>query len=193
MKIESEKIALRPFETEFAATFYQWYYSGKYDEYFRHCGETFRLADFQKFVESPTIKIFCTFEKETGNLIGTCGIYDINHYDKSCKLMVMQDEGNRNKGYMFDALKLLCDLMFIGYRFHKISVAVLETNERVNALTLKGGFEFESKQIESSWHGGRYINENIYYMLESKFKEKYYGICTSGSTGSSSSTSGEGS
>lgn len=188
MKLESDKILLRPYEVEYATSLYAWYYCGRYDDYFRHSGEAYRVADFQRYVDNPNVKIFCTFEKETGDLVGTCGMYEVKPFDKSCKLMLMIDDRFQKKGYMIDTLKILADFCIMTHQFHKIGFDILENNERLNRIVQEFGFQKESTIIDSSWQNGRYLNENVYYMLEDRYKEIYYGIPSHSSSGNPGSS-----
>ena len=174
MKLERCGIHLRPYEVENAQQFYDWFYSGKYDDYFRHCEQAFRLADFQRFTESPSFKIFCIFKNETRELIGTCGIYDINANDRSCKLMALIDEKNQCQANMPAALILLGEIAIIKHGFHKLSVDVMTTNERLNRIIIENGWIKESTLIDSCWLDGRWVNENVYYMLEDTFRKLHY-------------------
>lgn len=170
MKLESEKLLLRPYEVDSALIYYNWFYSGKYDEYFRHCDYVFRLIDFQKYVDSSIVKIFSIFEKENGAIIGTCGLYNIHNIDRSCKLMIMIDEKYQGKGYMIEALKVLADMVLKTYHFHKVGFEVLETNKRLNDKLIEFGFKKEATIIDSCWVDNKFINENVYYMLEDDYE-----------------------
>ena len=176
MKLESRKVYLRPYEIEFAPVYYQWFYSGKYEDYFRHCAESYRLADFQRWVDDRSVKVFNIFDKETNLIVGTCGIYDLNITNRRCKLAIMIDEEYQGKLYMQDALIILGKLAVVDCQIHKIQVEVMESNQRLMKHIENAGFKKEYVEIDKYLGEGKFVNEALFLLLGDDFKGRYYGV-----------------
>jgi len=174
MKLESANVYLRPYETAYAPVLYQWFYSGEYDEYYRHCAEAYRLDDFQKYIANPAAKIFNIFEKASNLICGMCGIYGLNLTDRSCKLMVMLDKDYQGKKYMAEAIIALGNLAVVDCHIHKIQFEILETNERLKKVILNAGFQKEYTIIDGAWFDGEFKNEDVFCMMEDEWRERYY-------------------
>lgn len=64
----------------------------------------------------------------------------------------------------------LCGFVFDQLRLHKVTVHVLEFNERAAHMFTKCGFIQEGTERESFWSDGRYWDVRIFSILESEFR-----------------------
>ena len=76
----------------------------------------------------------------------------------------------RGKGYGQEAVMALCGFVFDQLRLHKVTVHVLEFNERAAHMFTKCGFIQEGTERESFWSDGRYWDVRIFSILESEFR-----------------------
>lgn len=173
MKLESEHLILRPYEVEYAPTFYRWFYSGDFDEYFRYYGDTFVMEQFRQFPLNTGVRLYCAFDKTTGNLVGAGGFYNTNETNRNCYLLVALEPEVRHLGYTAEILKLIGYLVFEVKHFHKVMFEVLASNKRLNSLCEKAGFLLEGTKKDSCWLNGAYVDENVYSLLEDKYRQLY--------------------
>lgn len=173
MNLNSSKILLRPFEAEWAPHLYQWYYSGDYEEYFRHYGDTLKIDDFIAVIKDPARKLFAVWEKETDKLIGVCGLHEESIHDRQTKIMILLVKEVQTRGYAAQALLLMLDFVFGIRRYHKAGFNVLASNERLNRQLKEAGFACEAILKDSVWYQGRYQDENQYSLLEDDYRRLY--------------------
>ncbi len=98
-------------------------------------------------------------EAPRGNLIGTCGLHEIDVHNDTARLgILIFDESQWGKGYAREALILLIEYAFSELNIHKIYLNAFATNTRGLGLYKKLGFREEGRLREEYKIRGRYVN-----------------------------------
>jgi len=96
---------------------------------------------------------------DTWNLIGSCGLSDINWQERGAELGIMigaKDEWN--KGYGTEAMRLLCKHSFETLNLYRLYLHVYEDNPRAIRSYEKVGFVHEGRLRAARYENGRYTD-----------------------------------
>ena len=100
---------------------------------------------------------FIIVDKRTGNPIGECGLLRIFWPWKTADLtMIIGQKEFWGKGHSDEAMGFLLDLAFNSLKLHRLSVGVLETNERAIRFYKRFGFKEEGRQRDGYLSNGKY-------------------------------------
>jgi RimJ/RimL family protein N-acetyltransferase len=84
---------------------------------------------------------YSIIDKEKNELIGNCGLIDIDHVNQTAEAGIFIGNKNYwNKGYGTEALKLLLDYSFKALNLNNILIRVYSFNERAKRCYEKAGF-----------------------------------------------------
>lgn len=118
----------------------------------------------------------CNFavENEVGELIGGCGLFDIDHKNRRCMLgLFVGPAGQRSKGYGYEMLRLLLSIAFEELALEKVSLEVYAYNEAAVHLYEKAGFSREGVFRRHAFSGGRWWDEYRYAILLEEWRALY--------------------
>lgn len=76
-----------------------------------------------------------------------------------------------NKGLGYKSYILFLDYIFTKYDLHKVSLEVLETNEKALNLYKKIGFKIEGIRREEVYKNNKYINSILMSLLKTEYYE----------------------
>lgn len=108
--------------------------------------------------------------KDTGKLIGHCGLYYIHPIYRSGELTIyVGDFTERNKGYGTNALKTLLQYGFDQLNLNRISAEVYTNNNAVRVYQ-KVGFIGEGVLRQSVFKDGKYLDSIMLSMLRSDYE-----------------------
>lgn len=117
---------------------------------------------------------FAIVNLETDELIGNCGIMNINQKDRYAEVGIfIGKEKDRNKGYGTEALKLLLDYSFNYLNLNNMELAVMSFNERAIACYKKVGFKEYGRRRESYFLNGKYYDRVFMDILAREFEGEY--------------------
>lgn len=89
---------------------------------------------------------FAIEEKDTNNFIGYIQLKEINWINRNCYFgIIIGDKDSQGKGYGKEALKLVIDYAFNILNLLKVTLEVIEINERAINLYKSFGFVIEGK------------------------------------------------
>lgn len=95
-----------------------------------------------------------------GVFIGTIGLHNIVWKDRRATLGIfIGDKNYWGAGFGADAIKLIIGYAFNTLNLRKISLGVLDFNERGYKCYLKCGFKEEGRFIQHIYKNGRYADE----------------------------------
>jgi len=159
---------LKPFEVEDVATLEKWFYSGDYDDHFRDMTlltrEQLKIYSYMKDGQAFIVR-------ENNDVIGLVTIYEMRVIPSNFKLSVLIDKSYQGKGFCLDSMLLILDYAFLKLGYDKAIVEVLESNERLNNMILKGGFEFEAKLEREAKINGEFQDVIRYKMFKDKYRK----------------------
>lgn len=123
--------------------------------------------DTDYFKQNSVFGIECISDKE---IIGTCGLYDINSINRKAELRIKIGEKTyRGKGFGGEALAQLLDFGFKDLNLHKIWLKVLTDNKAAVKLYEKMGFINEGILRKDIYIHGIYHDLFVMSILQDEY------------------------
>lgn len=175
-KLVGERIYLSPRSTEDAEIFTEWMNDFETTDYTGRSGCIMSLEGEKKFLEERNNEeatfVIVTLEKD--KLIGTIGLEDINHINRTATLgIIIGDKEHRSNGYGTEAIRLILDYGFNYMNLNNIRLDVMEFNERAIKCYKKCGFKDCGRRRKSYFLNGKYYDVIRMDILAEEFKESY--------------------
>ncbi|MCI5698280.1 MAG: GNAT family N-acetyltransferase [Clostridiales bacterium] len=176
--MDSKYIYIRESVFEDCTYFAQWEVKPSVTEFFTMDeGRTYEdaVVDFVHCKENPTEEMYTICLRE-GNLpIGKIYLTKINRRTDSLDItrIYIADEDNRDKGYGYDALKLMLDYAFINMHMERVTLDYMTANKKAEHLYEKIGFSREGIMRNSGKKNGKYVDLILMSMLRSEYYEKH--------------------
>ena len=175
-KLVGERIYLSPRSTEDAEIFTEWMNDFETTDYTGRSGSIMSLEGEKKFLEERNNEeatfVIVTLEKD--KLIGTIGLEDINHINRTATLGIfIGDKEYRSNGYGTEAIRLILDYGFNYMNLNNIKLDVMEFNERAQKCYKKCGFKEYGRRRKSNFTNGKYYDVVQMDILAEEFKESY--------------------
>lgn len=103
---------------------------------------------------------FAIVDLKTDELIGNCGIQQINSIRQCAEIgLFIGEEKNRNQGYGAEVIGLLLDYGFDYLNLHNVMLRVYSFNEQAINCYQKVGFQEIGRRRESYYLKGTYYDE----------------------------------
>lgn len=113
---------------------------------------------------------------ESWQLIGNCGLMDIDWRNRSSEFGIMIGEKSAwNQGYGTEAVRLLLKLAFDMLDLNRIFLRVFETNPGAIRAYEKAGFVLEGRQRQAERQDGRRIDVLVMSILQAEWREQHAG------------------
>ena len=125
----------------------------------------------KKAINSDRDIVFSVLGKESFEVIGVCGLYDIDFISKRGQLnIIIGDDKSHSKGYGTDTVKVL-----VKYGFHRLGLNSIQLglhSENIRALKTykKVGFKEEGKRREFVYMNNKFSDMIFMSILASEFK-----------------------
>ena len=119
--------------------------------------------------------IWAITEKESGRLIGSCGLHpDFKRMHEGARMLgYVLDEDAWGKGYMTEAAKALIQFGFCEWNLDIIGVYHFSYNMRSRRVIEKCGFRYEGVMREArKLYDGRVVDDVCYSLTRAEFFEK---------------------
>jgi RimJ/RimL family protein N-acetyltransferase len=132
------------------------------------------LDDVRAFIREPpaspayapgTWEQFGIVLRDTGELIGDCGVHVLEHDPQQAEFGITVASGWQGRGLAREALAALMAIVFGTLRKHRLSCSVDPRNVRSIALMERTGFRREAHHRESLWLNGEWVDDLIFAML----------------------------
>ena len=178
-KLEGEHIYLSPRNTEDVEKYTQWLNDFDITDYLGRSGSLTTLDSEKEYLEQNSKEMnnkynFAIVKKENDEMIGGCGIEDINFINRRGTLGIfIGDKASQNHGYGTETIKLLLDYGFNYLNLHSIKLDLMEFNERALACYKKCGFKEYGRRRESNFINGKYYDTISMDILKDEFTESY--------------------
>ncbi len=104
--------------------------------------------------------------KETGEVIGSCGLHNVNWDHRNTEIGYLIRVQERRKGYATEAVQLLLELAFNEFEFYKVQAKAFDINEPSKRVLEKNGFEKEGLFKSQVYKEGNYYDEVRYGLLK---------------------------
>lgn len=172
MMLEGEKVSLRGIELQDLEQLKTWRnseYIRAYVREYRPLTSENQIAWLQSLPTDRSTIMFAIDRKdmkEDPDLIGACGLTNINWKDGNAEIsFYLGEDYVIGKGYGSESLQLLVKYGFDELRLHRIYAIIYAYNKRSLEFFDKNGFQYEGKHIEAKFWDGKFHDELIYGIL----------------------------
>lgn len=176
-KLIGEKIYLSPLCVEDAEKYIEWFCDFFMTDGLGSSSKLMNVESEKEWIENSLKNNdlnFAIVNLKNDELIGTCGIKNINNRDRNATIGIfLGDEQNRSKGYGSESLRLLLDFGFNYLNLHNIMLGVKSFNERAIECYKKVGFKEIGRRRESYFLDGKYYDDIQMDILSNEFTKKY--------------------
>ena len=164
MKVEGERLMLRPVQPEDVNADYQRWMN---DPEVVRCTEsrfhTHSLEQIREYVQSvqndPTSVFFAIIEKASGKHIGNVKIGHMQPVHRSADVgIIIGDRGCWGKGYATEALKLVAGYAKETLKLHKLWAGIYANNPGSVAAFRRAGFVEEGRFVQHWFSDGVYVD-----------------------------------
>lgn len=112
--------------------------------------------------------------KDSGKLIGTVNIQEIDWINRSCHVPVLiGDKTEWNKGYATEARLLAIKFAFDERGMERVWATILDSNKASIRMNEKCGFKIEGVMRRAVFKGGEYHDLVMMSILKEEFEESY--------------------
>lgn len=176
-KLVGEKIYLSPVNAEDVEKYVEWLSDFDVTDGIGRSGQIFTVENEKQWLEETSKKgdlHFGIVNLEHDELIGNCGIHDINYQRRTATVGIfIGKDQNRNRGYGTEALQLLLDYGFHYLNLKNIMLTVFSFNERAIACYKKVGFKEFGRRRQSYFVNGNYYDEVQMDILAEEFTQDF--------------------
>lgn len=131
---------------------------------------------FKKRFESDTGIRWAIRQKQSGQLIGSCGFNTWNPYDHGAVVGYEIAQTHWGKGYAFEAVSAILDFLFADtfhFYVNRVEALILPQNQASCALATKLGFQREGvMRGKTYWHDG-FHDIAMYGLLNHDWQTKH--------------------
>jgi ribosomal-protein-alanine N-acetyltransferase len=110
-------------------------------------------------------------EVSSGKLVGSCGIFAIDEWNRKCMVYYQIHHNEWNKGYASGAVKMLIDYIFNKLNCNRIEAYITPGNVGSIKALEKNGFVNEGLHREMEYYKGQFWDGIIMAMLKSDFDQ----------------------
>ena len=176
-KLVGEKIYLSVLNIEDAEKYVEWFCDFSLTDGIGKSGEVATIEAEREWIQNAVRESeynFAIVNLENDELIGNCGIMNINRKDRCGEVGIfIGKEENRNKGYGVEVLRLLLDYGFNYLNLNNIMLGVMSFNERAMACYKKVGFKEYGRRRESYFLNGKYYDKVYMDILAREFEGSF--------------------
>lgn len=176
-KLIGDRIYLSPMCVEDAEKYVEWFCDFKMTDGIGKSSSLVTVESEREWIENSlkeNILNFAIVDLENDELIGNCGIMNINQKDRCAEVGIfIGNENDRSKGYGAETLRLLLDYGFNYLNLHNINLGVMSFNERAIACYKKVGFKEYGRRRESYFLNGKYYDHIYMDILDREFEGDY--------------------
>lgn len=172
MKLEGEKIYLKPMELQHAAIFVKWASDPEVIK-FTSFKPPKTVEEQEEYIKTraltKTDMIYCIYLKESDKFIGTVGVHNLENPEKNFGVgLFIGDKAEWGKGYGTDVFKTWTKFLFEEYGAKKLNLTVYKENIGAQKVYEKAGFEFKGTKEVLNAKTGEMIEELYMELLLSK-------------------------
>lgn len=100
-------------------------------------------------------------------VVGLIDLFDFDPKNKRVGLgIIIEDSGERRKGYALEAVQLVCDYAFKVLDVHQVYAHITPDNEKSIQLFEKAGFKPSGIKKDWSYFGGQFKDEILYQFFQ---------------------------
>jgi aminoglycoside 6'-N-acetyltransferase len=175
-KIETTRLLVRRFQDSDLAYFYEYRNDPEVARYqgWDSLGEARAQAMIQHQMRSePGVPgqwfQFALEVKETGQLVGDCGLCVLVHDARQAQLGITLARPYQGRGFATEAVSAVLDYAFINLDLHRVMATVDAENTRSAALMERVGMRREGHFLKNAWFKGHWADEYLYAVLQAEW------------------------
>ena len=176
-KIVGEKCYLSPVSLENAEKYVEWLNDLEVTYYLGTTSTILSLFKEKEFLENLCKQgdpIFGIVDAKTGELIGGCGLHQINQINRTAEFGIfIGDKNYWGKGFGEEATRLVLDFGFNILNLRNIFLNVFDYNKRGIKCYEKVGFKEAGRRRKSRLIGGKEFDIIIMDILNEEFESPY--------------------
>ena len=158
-KLVGDRIYLSPRSVDDYEKYVEWLNDFQVTDYTGRSSKILTREAEKEYLEKNTNveAVFAIVELETDKLLGSVGIENIDHINRSGTLGIfIGDKDYRSKGYGTEAIRLVLEYGFKYLNLKNINLDVLACNERAIKCYEKCGFKKAGRWRKSKFINGKY-------------------------------------
>ena len=170
--LSGERVRLRAFEPSDAETVWRWYRDHEFSVLDGNIYGTSleELRSFLQSIGSPTYAdVSLGIEAEGGALIGSIRLKRGSPEDRHADFGIGIEREYWNRGYGTDATRTILRFAFEEMNLHRVSLMVLDYNDRAQRCYEKCGFRVEGRARSARFRDGRWCDEILMGILQDEF------------------------
>ena len=174
-KMSGKRIFLSPMSEEDAEIFTVWMNDREITDNLGSSTMVFSEEAERGWIEENSGEYqFAIIERESGKIIGNCGIQAVTHTFQRAELgLFIGEEENRNKGYGKEVLSLLLEYCFDTLNLHNVMLKVFSFNEQAIHTYNRVGFKEIGRRREAYYAKGRFWDEVYMDILKDEFTREF--------------------
>lgn len=176
LKLEGERIILRPLKTSDAKDIYLNIQDKRIIENTLRIPWPYKFQDAQIFIKKTQRSyrkkrdfVFGTELRGKKEVIGCISLENVKFEHKNAEIGYWLGSKYWNQGIMTEAGKLLLNFAFRKLKLHRVWGCAFSDNIASQRVFEKLGFKKEGLHRETSWRGGRWRNNIRYGLLDREF------------------------
>lgn len=174
-KLIGERIYLSPVNIEDAEKYVEWFCDFSMADGIGQSSKLVSVESEREWIQNSLKNneyVFGIVDLKNDQLIGNCGIHDINAKDRTAIVGIfIGEEENRSNGYGTETLGLLLDYGFNYLNLNNIMLSVMSFNERAIGCYKKVGFKEIGRRRQCYFLNGKYYDEIYMDILKEEFKK----------------------
>jgi RimJ/RimL family protein N-acetyltransferase len=125
----------------------------------------------QDAANPPTDQAWFAVEID-GGLIGQCGLYRIDHFNRRCEPGIALGRAFWGKGFGQSVVRTLVDYAFLHLNMNRVSLQVLADDARAVGAYRKVGFVEDGRLRQQAWVHGRFEDELLMSVLREDWESR---------------------
>ncbi|MBE5806305.1 MAG: GNAT family N-acetyltransferase [Clostridiales bacterium] len=175
-KLVGDRIYLSPRSVDDYEKYAEWLNDFQVTDYTGRSSKILTREAEKEYLEKNTNveSVFAIVELETDKLLGSVGIENIDHINRSGTLGIfIGDKDYRSKGYGTEAIRLVLEYGFKYLNLKNINLDVLACNERAIKCYEKCGFKEYGRRRKCKFVNGVYYDVINMDILDEEFEGKF--------------------
>jgi RimJ/RimL family protein N-acetyltransferase len=155
MKLRGEKVFLAEVSQRDAQKLHEYCKEPELNRYsgpYKAAESLEKAREYIKESKNGESYIFGIYERQTNELVGTIGFFDLNQKEKSGELGFWTAKPFWNKGYMTEAVRLMTYYIFKVLNYRKIYAYYDKSNKGVERVLSKAGYNKEETKTSNSFY-----------------------------------------
>ena len=174
--LTGNKVAFRAFKSCDADYLKDWLNNDKINYYLEMGYRPYRDKEVRLFIDialnSDTDIVFTILDKNNYEIIGTCGLYNLDFVSKRGQLnIIIGNEQYLSNGYGTDSVKLLLKYGFKRLGLNSIQLGVNSENQRAIKSYKNAGFMVEGKRREFIYVNNKFNDMVFMSILANDYKD----------------------